>query len=147
MMIGRIEENGQRGADLLFAAWLVALFSTLAALFIGEVMGRTPCNLCWFQRVFMFPLAVMLAVACYRHDTRAWRYALPIAALGWAVAIYHSLLYAGLIPADLEPCGAGPSCSSSSMLILGGIPIPLLSLAAFTAIVGLLVLVSRSPGA
>src|SRR3546814_14299205 len=43
----------------LGAAWTVALVSSLAVLFIGEVMGQAPCNLCWFQRVFVFPLALL----------------------------------------------------------------------------------------
>ena len=137
------EQREQRSWDLLLAAWIVALLSTFGALFIGEVMGRAPCNLCWFQRAFMFPLAVMLAVACYTSDTGVWRYALPVAALGWLVAFYHSLLYLGAIPAGLEPCGAGTSCSSADMLVFGWLPIPLLSLGAFTAITGLLVVVRR----
>ena len=132
------------GWDLLLAAWIVALLSTLGALFIGEVMGRVPCNLCWFQRAFMFPLAVILAVACYTSDTGVWRYALPVAALGWLIALYHIMLYTGVIPAGLEPCGSGPSCSGADMLVFGGVPIPLLSLGAFTAITGLLVLIRRS---
>ena len=132
-----------RGWDLLIAAWIIALISTLGALFIGEVMGQAPCNLCWFQRAFMFPLAVMLAVACYLADIGIWRYALPVAILGWLVALYHGLLYIGIIPATLEPCGAGPSCSSSNMLIFAKVPIPLLSLGAFTVIVWLLIVVRR----
>lgn len=126
---------------LLFAAWLLALISTLGALFIGEVMGQTPCVLCWFQRAFMFPLVLVLAVACYRLDAEAWRYALPLAAAGWLLAAYHLLLYLGVIPEAIEPCGAGPSCASADMTVLGGLPIPLLSLAAFSAIVVLLFLI------
>jgi disulfide bond formation protein DsbB len=91
----------------------------------------------------MFPLAVMLAVSCYVSDATVWRYGLPIAALGWLVALYHTLLYAGIIPAELAPCGEGPSCSSAAMLIFGSVPIPLLSLGAFTMITALLVLVRR----
>ncbi|MFM9847363.1 MAG: disulfide bond formation protein B [Hyphomicrobiaceae bacterium] len=143
-MQDRNDERDRPGRDLLLAAWIVALLSTLGALFIGEVMGRAPCNLCWFQRAFMFPLAVMLAVACYTSDTGVWRYALPVAALGWLIAFYHIMLYTGVIPAGLEPCGSGPSCSGADMLVFGGVPIPLLSLGAFTAITGLLVLIRRS---
>lgn len=142
-MLNRSEQHDESGWGLLLAAWIIALISTVGALFIGEVMGQAPCNLCWFQRAFMFPLAVMLAVACYVSDASVWRYALPIAALGWLVALYHNLLYAGIIPAELAPCGEGPSCSSATMLIFGSVPIPLLSLVAFTAITGLLVLVRR----
>ena len=105
--------------SLLLLAWVVALLSTIGALFLGEVMGRTPCNLCWFQRIFMFPLAVVLGIACYRADFTVWRYALPLAALGWLIALYHSLVYWGVLPASLEPCGEGPSCSSAAMRISG----------------------------
>lgn len=91
---------------LLLAAWLLAMAATLAALFIGEVMGKTPCVLCWFQRIFMFPLAVMLTIACYRADFAVWLYALPLAVIGWVIALYHSLLFGGLIPEDLKPCSA-----------------------------------------
>jgi len=105
----------------LFAAWFVALSASLAVLFIGEVLGQAPCNLCWFQRAFMFPLAV----------------------LGGAVALYHSLLYAGIVPAPIVPCTAsGPSCTDDAMLIVG-IPIPLLSLLTFGAILVLLIQLRR----
>ncbi len=124
---------------LLFAAWMIALVSTLGALFIGEVMGQTPCVLCWYQRVFMFPLSVMLAIACYRSDTSIWRYALPLAAAGWLIAAYHVLVYFGVIPEAMAPCSStGPSCASTEMTIFGGMPIPLLSLSAFTLIAVLL---------
>ena len=142
-MLNESERRDQSAWALLLTAWIIALISTLAALFIGEVMGEAPCNLCWFQRAFMFPLAVMLAVSCYVSDATVWRYGLPIAALGWLVALYHTLLYAGIIPAELAPCGEGPSCSSAAMLIFGSVPIPLLSLGAFTMITALLVLVRR----
>lgn len=128
---------------LLVACWVIALVSTLAALFIGEIMGQTPCNLCWFQRAFMFPLAVMLAVASFEADAQVWRYALPIAVLGWLIAAYHMLLYTGIIPAALEPCGDGPSCSGANMRIFRVVPIPLLSLAAFSSIAILLEVIRR----
>lgn len=93
----------------------------------------------------MFPLAVLLAIASYRSEPGIWRYALPISVLGWAVATYHSLLYVGLLPTPIVPCGIGPSCSSADMTILGGIPLPILSFAAFAIISILLVLVARRP--
>lgn len=127
----------------LILAWLVALSATLGALFIGEVMGQAPCNLCWFQRAFMFPLAIVLMVSCLVGDFRVGRYALPLAAIGWLVALYHVLLFGGVIPEEIKPCGAGPSCSSADTIILGWLPIPALSLTAFTAIIVLLFLVRR----
>ena len=130
--------------NLLLLAWLVALVSTLSALFIGEVMGQAPCVLCWFQRAFMFPLAVVLAIACYRSDFAIWRYALPLAAIGAALAFAHTLLYAGLIPQPIQPCTAtGPSCSGAEMTIFGGVPLPVLALLAFILITVLLIIIRR----
>ncbi|MHB0762948.1 disulfide bond formation protein B [Stutzerimonas sp. NM35] len=129
---------------LLLLAWLVALVSTLSALFIGEVMGQAPCVLCWFQRAFMFPLAVILAIACYRSDLSVWRYALPLAGIGALLAFAHVLLYVGLIPQPIQPCTAtGPSCSGDGMTIFGGIPLPGLALFAFALIAILLVIIRR----
>jgi disulfide bond formation protein DsbB len=128
---------------LLFGAWLIALVSTLGVLFVGEIMGQTPCVLCWYQRAFMFPLAVVLAVACYRADGSVWRYALPLAAVGGAIALWHTLVFSGVAPTALDPCVSGPSCSSENMTILRGIPLPLLSVAAFGAIAVLMHLVRK----
>ncbi len=126
---------------LLVAAWIVSLVATLGALFVGEVMGQAPCELCWYQRIFMFPLAIMLGIAVYVSDFRVPLYALPLAALGGLIALYHSLLYLGIIAQPIVPCGAGPSCSSADMVVFGGIPLPLLSLGAFAAL-GVLLLLS-----
>ncbi|MBL8583387.1 MAG: disulfide bond formation protein B [Rhizobiaceae bacterium] len=135
-------------ADLLwsklFVAWLVALAATLGALFIGEVMGQTPCLLCWYQRAFMFPLTIVLAVGAFRSDSGTWRYGLPLAVIGGGIALYHSLLYAGVIAEALEPCGQGPSCTDAAMTIFGILPLPFISFAAFAAVTILLLLTTRT---
>lgn len=128
---------------MLFLAWSIALFSTLAVLFIGEIMGQKPCVLCWYQRAFMFPLAVLLAVACYLSDARAWIYALPLALFGWVFATYHTLLVAGVIPEALQPCTEGVSCTGDDMMIFSVVPIPLLAVGAFSAIIVLLLLIRK----
>ena len=126
----------------LLAAWSVALLSTLVVLFVGEVLGQAPCNLCWFQRAMMFPLVIVLGIASFRSDAGVRIYALPLAVVGWLVAAFHSLLYSGIIPEAIEPCGMGPSCSSQDMTI-SGVPLPALSLAAFTLIILFVLLASR----
>jgi disulfide bond formation protein DsbB len=126
----------------LFVAWSLALAGTLGALFIGEVMGKTPCDLCWLQRAFMFPLALVLAVGAYRGDIGAWRYALPLAVTGAGIAAFHTLLFAGIIPEAIKPCRAGPSCASTDM-VLFLIPLPYLSLVAFVGIAALLAIARR----
>jgi disulfide bond formation protein DsbB len=90
----------------------------------------------------MFPLALLLGIAAYRGDYGIWRYALPVAAVGLLIAAFHSLLYYGIIPKAIEPCGAGPSCTSADMTIFG-FALPVLSLIAFAAISALLVRVAR----
>lgn len=125
-------------APKLFAAWVIALCASLAVLFIGEVLGQTPCILCWFQRAFMFPLSVILGIAVWRADTEVWRYGASLAAIGGAIAGYHSLLYVGVIPEAIQPCtAAGPSCTDQAMVILG-LPIPFLSVLTFGTILILL---------
>ena len=118
----------------LAAAWMVALVASLAVLFIGEVLGQTPCLLCWFQRAFMFPLVVVLGLGLWLQDRAAGRYGAALALGGGAFALWHLGLYAGLIPERIQPCAAtGPSCTDANQLVLG-MPIPLLSLLAFMLI-------------
>lgn len=124
----------QRHWAPLFAAWLIALLATAGALFLGEVMGMTPCVLCWYQRIAMFPLAVILGMAVFADDRRGALYAMPFAIVGLALAVYHSALVAGWVPQWWVPCGTGPSCSQQALVIFGDIQIPWLSLAAFFAI-------------
>ncbi len=128
---------------LLLGAWLVAVIATAGALFIGEIMLMVPCKLCWYQRIFMFPLVLVLGMACYSQDRRGAIYALPLALGGAAIAVYHCLLLVGLIPKAWIPCGAGVSCADQKLEILNGIPIPWLSLAAFAAIAVLLLMFLR----
>ncbi len=123
---------------LLFSCWLIAMLATLGSLFFSEIMGLIPCELCWYQRIFIYPLAVILFFALHPLDTRVVRYALPLAIIGTLFTFYHSLLFYGLIPENLQPCRQGISCSDEGMVLMGVLPIPLLSLAAFGMIVVLL---------
>ena len=123
---------------LLLAAWLVSVIATAGALFIGEVMLMVPCQLCWYQRIAMFPLVLILGAGAYTQDASSVKYAFPLAIAGWLVAFYHCLLYGGFIPATLQPCGKGVSCSAQKLELVGFITIPLLSLIAFSIIVLLL---------
>ena len=124
---------------LVFAAWLVAATSTLGALFLGEIMGFAPCVLCWYQRIFMFPLAIVLAVGLFPFDPKVLRYALPLSIVGWLVAAYHLLLIAGVIPETMTPCRQGVPCSQVEVVWMGFVTIPLLSVAAFSVMNALLI--------
>ncbi len=122
----------------MFGAWLVAATSTLGALFLSDVMQLPPCSLCWYQRIPMFSLTVVLAVGLFPFDRNVVRYAVPLAVAGWLLAGFHQLLVAGVIPERLEPCAQGVPCSEITIEWFGFVTIPTLSLSAFTAILVLL---------
>ena len=128
---------------LLFACWLLVTGSTLGSLFFSEVMELPPCTLCWYQRIFMFPLPIVLLMGLFPFDGKVIRYALPLAIGGWAVAAYHMLLHAGIIPESVSPCSQGVSCSTQYLDLLGFVSIPLLSLLAFSTVVTLLTVLKR----
>ncbi len=116
---------------LLFVVWLVSLVATLGSLFFSEVMRLPPCVLCWYQRIFMYPLVIVSTIGLMSRDAGVARYAGPLVAGGLAVAVYHNLLYYHLIPESITPCTTGVSCTSRQIEWLGVITIPLLSLTAF----------------
>jgi disulfide bond formation protein DsbB len=130
---------------LVFLAWLIAAASTLGALFLGEVMGLVPCVLCWYQRVAMFPLVVVLAVGLLSLDAKVVRYALPFAIAGLLIAAYQLLLMAGFIPQGMAPCTEGVPCAKIQAQWFGFVTIPMLSFIAFLSINFLLALSCRRP--
>ncbi len=123
-----------RAWTLVFGCWLVAASATLGALFMSEVMDLPPCVLCWYQRIFMFPLALLLAVGLFPFDRRIVRYALPLSVVGWSIAVFHVLLTYGLIPERIKPCTQGVPCGQNPIVWIGFVSIPLLSLVAFSVI-------------
>ena len=144
--IGQSAETAQAGWFLLFACWLIALMALLGSLFFSEVMDLQPCVLCWYQRIFMYPLAVILLFGLFPLDRGVIRYALPLAMLGWGFAVYHYLVYSGYIPESLQPCDqGGVSCSEINLELFGFMTIPMMSILSFTAIIVLLI-VARKRG-
>ena len=132
-----------RGWYLVFGCWVLALAATLASLFLSEVLGMTPCPLCWYQRVFMYALVPVLLVGLWPLDRRVALYALPLAVLGCLAALYHLLIYEGLVPQAMQPCGADTSCAEPDLVLGGIIAVPTLSLLTFAAIIALLLLFVR----
>ncbi len=124
---------------LVFSAWLVAAMATLGALFMSEIMGFAPCVLCWWQRIFMFPLVLVLALGLFPFDPKVLRYALPLATMGLLVAGFHVLLTMGIVPETLAPCRDGIPCKTLQIEWFGFVTIPLLSFFAFLVLNLLLV--------
>ena len=128
---------------LLLAAWLLVTTATLGSLFFSVVMELPPCLLCWYQRMFMFPLVLVLFMGLFPFDPKVVRYALPLAVVGTVIALYHMLLQAGVIPQSAAPCSQGVSCADVDLLVLGFASIPILSLFAFGAVTALLITILR----
>ncbi|MFC4076193.1 disulfide oxidoreductase [Salinithrix halophila] len=124
----------------LYLAWLVSLVAVGGSLYFSEYAGYIPCQLCWIQRIFMYPLVLILGIASYREDRSVIPYALSMSLLGGSVSLYHYLhqMVPGL--ASLAPCREGVPCNTAYIDWLGFITIPLLALAAFTLISVLLFL-------
>ena len=139
----RTKHSPNREWMLLFICWLVAAGATIGSLFFSSVMEFAPCVLCWYQRIFLFPLVLLLAVGLFPFDRAAVKYALPLALAGWLTAFYHNLLYAGIVPEKIQPCSQGVSCTEEYIKLFGVLHIPMLSLLSFTIIIIILFILKR----
>ena len=128
----RVKTTERHNEFLIYLACSIALVATVGSLFFSEVMQLPPCVLCWYQRIAMYPLVIIIGVGIITRDGHFKNYALLLALVGLAISIYHNLLYYGLIPESIAPCAEGVSCTSRQIEWLGFITIPLLALAAFT---------------
>jgi disulfide bond formation protein DsbB len=118
-----------------FVALLAAMVATCGSLFFSEVLGWIPCELCWFQRILMYPLTVILAVGIVRNDRGLHWYALPLSLAGMAVSLFHYLQVLKIIPPSA--CSGGVPCSIDYINIPGAlafVKVPFLALVAFTII-------------
>ena len=118
----------------LYLAWLVAIAATVGSLYFSEVRAFVPCALCWWQRIFMYPLVVVLGVATFRQDLSAWRTALPLSLVGLGISTYHVLLQK--VPGIAPPasCASGVPCNVQYIDWFGFVTIPLLAAVAFLVV-------------
>lgn len=123
-------------------AWIIATVATLGSLFLSEVAHFVPCSLCWYQRIAMYPLAIILGIAAFRADAVVWRYALPIALIGLAISSYHYQLEWFPDQSHIA-CSADASCTTRWIFRFGFISIPFMAGSAFTAIAMLLGIARR----
>jgi disulfide bond formation protein DsbB len=122
-----------------YLAFGVALSAMLGSLYYSEIAGFVPCTLCWYQRILMYPLTVILLVGILKHDERVFDYALPFSVLGIGVSTYHYLLQAGVI-GHSAACSVGIPCGLRYVNYYGFVTIPLMALTAFALITGVMAL-------
>jgi disulfide bond formation protein DsbB len=130
--------------NALGLAWLVAFLATAGSLYFSEVAGYVPCTLCWYQRIAMYPLVVILAVGAARRESAAAVYGLALAVIGALIAVYHSALE--WMPAlDTGACSATTPCTLVWFRVFGLISLPNLALTAFALIIVILLIRVRHP--
>ncbi|MGF7048474.1 disulfide bond formation protein DsbB [Paenibacillus sp. DS2015] len=122
----------------LYLAWLVCVIATCSSLYLSEVLHYEPCRLCWFQRIFMYPQVILLAIASYKNDRSIVPYLLPLSIIGGSISIYHYLEQQVPAFAKIAPCTVGVPCNVDYLNWFGFITIPLLALIAFVTMIGLL---------
>lgn len=117
-----------------YVAWVQAFLALIVSLYFSEIKHFAPCLLCWYQRILMYPLVLIIAVGIVRKDKGLHLYVLPLSLIGMGMAAYHYLLQAGVIPESIAPCTIGVSCLTQYEVYLRIFTIPLLSFIAFTLI-------------
>ena len=124
--------------NAMYLAWVVVLAAVMGSLTFSEILGYVPCEMCWIQRILLFPQSLLLGMAIYRSERFIIPYLLPLNMLGMFVALYQYLEQQ--IPgfASILPCTVGVPCSQKDIDLFGFITIPLLSLIAFSVITVLL---------
>ena len=121
-----VSEQGQA------MALAVAVVATAGSLYYSEIVGFLPCEYCWYQRIAMYPLAVLLAVAVVTRQHLAMRYTMAIAGIGLALSVYHYQLQ--LFPEQGSSCVGGVSCTVMLVQQFGFVSIPFMAGAGFLSI-------------
>ena len=131
--------RGAIGPAAIYFAWGVALVSTLGSLYYSEVANFPPCDLCWYQRIAMYPLPVILGIAAWRRDFGIRPYAIALASIGAAISIYHYQLERFPDQTSLS-CSVDVPCTTVWIWRFHYISIPFMALSGFALIVTLLLL-------
>jgi disulfide bond formation protein DsbB len=136
------------GKHAIIFAFSVALIATLGSLFYSEIAGYTPCKLCWYQRILMYPQVLLLGTAYVKRDKGIGIYSIVFSFLGAGIALYHYLLQRGAID-EILPCttvGYSVSCAEKFVMNYGYITIPMMAFSAFLLILFLFIAQKRATG-
>lgn len=126
----------------IYITWGIAVGALFGSLILSEIAKLPPCDLCWWQRIFMYPLAFILTVGILKKDKKVAYYVLPLSILGLIVSFYHTLLQWGIVNVSVTSCSLTSvvSCAKAQINWFGFITIPFMSLVCFATITLLMVL-------
>jgi len=122
-----------------YVSWVTAAVATSGSLYASEIAHLPPCILCWYQRIAMYPLVLIIAVGILKKDKILPLYVLPLSIIGMLVGFYHMLLYYSVLPESAAPCLAGFSCTTKFFEWFGFVTIPLMSFMSFVLVTGCMI--------
>lgn len=121
----------QNVVRLYYCAWAIVLAGFGGSLYFSEIRHFPPCDLCWYQRILLYPLVLLIPIGILRHDRNLPYYVMPLTLIGAVIALYQHLLQVNIIHQSIIPCTTGVPCGTPEILWFGVITIPLLSFIAF----------------
>jgi len=127
------------GEGAAWLAWIVALVATAGSLYYSEVAHFVPCALCWFQRIAIYPMSVILLVGAVRRDRTVGWYVLPLALVGLAFSVYHTQLQAFPDQGASSFCTTSEPCTIRYVWELGFVSLPFMALSGLALITALMV--------
>lgn len=136
--------NVKKNSTYLFFAWVISTVATLGSLYFSEIRGFIPCELCWYQRIFMYPISLILGISAYQNNFYSKKFVLPMAIIGWFISFYHYLIQKLPGFAEIKPCKNGIPCDAQYINWLGFITIPFLALIAFTLVAISMILINSN---
>ncbi|HWJ77759.1 MAG TPA: disulfide oxidoreductase [Niallia sp.] len=132
-MVDKANQKDSR-ENILYIAWIAAVISMFGSLYFSEIRGFIPCNLCWYQRIVMYPFVVILGIAVIKKDYRITFYTMILSGIGALISIYHySMQKLSTLFSNSNACGP-VSCKGEYINWLGFITIPLMALTGFIII-------------
>ena len=133
------------GPQAVLVAWIVAIVTTLGSLYYSEHAGFVPCELCWYQRILMYPLVIVLGVGWLRRDRRAWITAVPFVVIGAPISLYHWLVERVPSFAESSSCSIVAPCTAPYFEKLGFVTLAWMALSSFL-LIGVLLVVAALAG-
>ena len=124
----------KKSENLLLFMWIVSMTATMGSLFFSEIRGYEPCELCWIQRIFMYPLVLILGIAYVQKNARIAVTTATFSIIGGAISLYHYGLQKISFMSENAPACGRVSCTGEYINIFGFITIPFLALTAFILI-------------
>lgn len=119
--------------NALLITFLLSLAGIIASLFYSQIAGYAPCTLCWWQRIFMYPQALIAFIALQKKDSSILSYLLPLSIVGIIFALYHMYIFYGGTP--LVACDLDNPCNKQFVNVLGYLTIPSMSLTLFGSLI------------